>query len=200
MDGTVRDRCRSVLWVGGPPGQTLFRLKEKLERDGLSVEDVQAVFQHIPRRSELVLVNTAFVGHGSFDAVRAAAKRRGLPCVAAHTDYSRTRAALERVGVLPRAVPSKKNETPGVTMSDHNFSSSDASTKQETTAAELCAFIAALPKSLLDYARQEVARRAREDDVQMAAEAIATLDADGLQDLLSALPADKLALLKAALQ
>lgn len=201
MDGSTReDRRRSLLWIGGPPGQTLIRLKEKLERDGLSVDDVQTAFQRISRRTDLVLVNVDMVSHNSFDAVRAAAKLRGVLCVPVHNDYSRTRAALEQAGILRPTFPNTA-ETPGGFMSDKVDSSSvEACTTSEMTAPALYALVSDLPKPLLPYLQQLVARRLREDDVQLAATAIVTLDTDGLLDLIGALPEEKRVSLKAALQ
>ncbi|MCC7073583.1 MAG: hypothetical protein IT383_19900 [Deltaproteobacteria bacterium] len=166
-----------ALWVGGPPGATLLGIRRKLACDGIEVVEVQESFRSLPSRTDLVLINIDMVNHGSFDAARAAAELRSTTWVAARTDYSRTRRALDAAHLLPANADGSTEE--------------HVAEDPELTSQELDDFLRRVPKELLPHAKTIVASRLREDDVLGAAQHLNQLDADGLVELLALIDPDK---------
>ena len=178
----MSQRAFAALWVGGPPGATLKRQLAKLSRDEIDVREVQERFHHVPAWAELVLVNIDMISHGDFAKARDAADGRAVPCVAVHTDYCRTRAALELTAIL-RATTTTTTTT--------NHEEETMATDNDTiTSHDLDAFLTRVPKELLPQAKTHVARRMREDDVTTAAVALSLLDTDGVTDFLAVLDDD----------
>jgi hypothetical protein len=177
----------SALWVGGPPGATLSRLTRKLAADDIEVVDVQEAFRTLPTHVDLVLINIDMTSHASFYAARAAAESRAARWIAARTDYSRTRRALDAAGLIT------KND---IEDDEEDRMASDSN----VTSQDLEAFLRDLPKELLPHAKTLVASRLREDDVMGAAEHLNQLDDDGLVELLAFIDSDKRKRLLTALQ
>jgi len=99
---------RRAMWIGGPPGATLARLREKLDADGIVVDVVAADLfagQRIPKHVDLVLLNSDMTSHNESHHARDAAKAAGVQLVQVRTNYSTTRLNLIAAGVVAEKAP-----------------------------------------------------------------------------------------------
>lgn len=96
---------KAALWVGGPPGRTLDKIRRRLRMDGI---DLRAQSDHArkpPVWADIVLVNREMVGHSDSDKQRSLCEADGVPCVIVSTSYTFTRRALENRSFVEPTTP-----------------------------------------------------------------------------------------------
>lgn len=172
-----------ALWVGGPPGDTLKNLTAKLARDGINVLEVQRDYHAVPARAQLVLANIDMCDHGSSEAAREAATKRGVPYVAVRTDYSRTRLALISANIITTERP----EPIVTTTIAPKITPAEAAKEFGKNPGAVAEFLAALPREQWAGVLDEVLRLQRSEKVTAAVLAFCELDPKGVEDFTSQL-------------
>lgn len=92
-----------ALWIGGPPGQTMVKLKKKLENQGITVVR-QVIDEKIPpmQSYDLVLFNIEHASHADFYTAKDMAKAASVPFILAGHSWSKTHQNLKEAGFIRR--------------------------------------------------------------------------------------------------
>jgi len=92
-----------ALWIGGPPGQTMVKLKKKLAAQSIDVQR-QVMDEKIPpmRPYDIVLFNIEHASHGDFYTAKEMAKDAGVPFILAGHSWAKTHQNLKEAGFIRR--------------------------------------------------------------------------------------------------
>ena len=92
-----------ALWIGGPPGQTMIKLKKKLENQGIDVvRQVMDVKIPAMKSYDIVLFNIEHASHGHFYQAKEMAKEAGVPFILAGHSWAKTHQNLKEAGFIRR--------------------------------------------------------------------------------------------------
>lgn len=99
------DKTYKALWVGGPPGQTMVKLKKKLEDVGIVVVRQSFNERKLPpvEGYDLVLFNVDLLSHNDYYAVKDATKEAEVPLVSASLSWSKLYTNLVASGFVKEA-------------------------------------------------------------------------------------------------
>jgi hypothetical protein len=98
-------RRKRGVWVGGPPGRTMIKIKAKLAALGLDVvREYPSTFSPhtaLPSDIDVVMFNHEMASHAMGDHSKAKAKERGIPFVGVSINTTNTIINLKNRGVIP---------------------------------------------------------------------------------------------------
>lgn len=97
------DKKYRALWIGGPPGQTMEKLKKKLAAINVIVEK-QVYERKIPPVDgyDLILFNVDHMSHNDYYAIKDMAKKAGVPLVSASHNWAKIAINLTAAGFFPK--------------------------------------------------------------------------------------------------
>lgn len=95
----------TAVWVGGPPGQTFIRLRDKLKRIGIVVDRQYSSEEIVgkssyPPQTQLVIINRDFISHNGFDHARKLADQKSLKRVYAANNSTILFENLKKSGLV----------------------------------------------------------------------------------------------------
>ena len=164
-------RNQRAVWIGGPPGQTFERIREKLLADGIVVTQ-RGDGESIPLDADIIIVNKDMTDHNAYGFAKEAAKKRGLPLVVAHTSYTRTRASLRERGLVSPEPPTIHLVNQKDEEEKREMQTKKDSATSPTTEEELRKFLMSLPPSLRRIAIQTSDDLRMEDDIHRTHKAL----------------------------
>ena len=101
------DNPRKTLWVGGPPGQTYIKIRERLARVGIDLVAQTLPNKNqfrIPAKVSLIIVNTDMIGHSLSTMVKHEAIRSKTLSVPGSLNTITLIENLQQQHVLPKSV------------------------------------------------------------------------------------------------
>lgn len=190
-------QAHRALYIGGPPGQTLIKIRARLQAIGIHVEEVAENARSIntlPRWCTCVIVNIDMIDHPSSNKARGLAKMAGAAFGIVHLDWSRTLQSLKNGGFAVDPIID-------VAVDDDDKESAVLKNpvKAKMTPEQLQAILGDCDDEATEAAiLRAAAGIARRRHVREAIHAVEALDDDGLMDLAAALSQRLRASLKAA--
>jgi hypothetical protein len=141
---------KAALWVGGPPGQTLHKIRGRLRKDGIDLREQSEVAVKPPSWCELVLINRDMVSHTNNDRQKQFCRDADIPFIFASLSYVITRRNLERGGHVNPTVSIVTDDEPADTTpaTENSPMSINPDADLETQKASLRTFLLGLPPEL----------------------------------------------------
>jgi len=105
LTAAEEDKTYKALWVGGPPGRTMVKLKKKLEDVGIVIVRQSFNERKLPpvEGYDLVLFNVDLLSHNDYYAVKDATKEAEVPLVSASLSWSKMYTNLVASGFVKEA-------------------------------------------------------------------------------------------------
>lgn len=151
---------KAALWVGGPPGKTLDKIRKRLRMDGIDLREQTYDAVKPPVWTDLVIINRDMTSHTTHDRQKELCRDCGTPFVIGSLSYIFLRQNLHKFGHVDAIPP------PDLTLiEDEQETPVDPKADLETQKQQLRVFLEGLPPALRAVALETNTRlKDMEDD------------------------------------
>jgi len=152
---------KTALWVGGPPGKTLDKIRKRLRMDGIDLREQTYDAVKPPVWADLVIINRDMTSHTTHDQQKVFCRDAGVMFVIGSLSYTVMRQNLHRFGYVDAIPP------PDLTLEDPEEKETPVDPKAdlEPQKQQLRAFLENLPPALRSVALETNTRlKDMEDD------------------------------------